>query len=364
MGLRAAIGRLAVRHAHVLVVETPGGWSIRSGVEREVLTRGWSLAVSPADADILVICGEPGEGLAGAVEQVWQQLPGPRVRTLVTSRHVVADCLDTAGTALLDGDLHQQDARERPLAKDLLQTHTEDDMGDDHDMGMDHDMDGGMEMAPDGISLAEGAPDRDGLQMDVLHLPLGPVLPHWPAGLVLHCTLQGDVIVEADAEVLDGGEADVVRDFSVSAARMMDHVASVVALAGWQDAAAVARRLRDELLEGRMEGAERRVTALRARLARSVSLRWSLRGLCPVTAEQQQRDGLPLHVVGDTHDRLLTMLQWAANALAGGDHRDETSLCPMQVSSLVTGLDLAAARLVVASFGLDGLTSRQESHAE
>ena len=181
---------------------------------------------------------------------------------------------------------------------------------------------------------------------------------------ILRCALQGDVIVEADAEVLDGGEADVVRDFGVSAARMMDHVASVVALAGWQDAAAVARRLRDELLEGRMEGAERRVTALRARLARSVSLRWSLRGLCPVTAEQQQRDGLPLHVVGDTHDRLLTMLQWAADALAGGDHRDETSLCPAQVSSLVTGLDLAAARLVVASFGLDGLTSRQESHAE
>ena len=49
-------------------------------------------------------------------------------------------------------------------------------------------------MSPDGIPLAEGAEDRDGLEMDVLHLPLGPVLAHWPAGVVLRVTLHGDVV--------------------------------------------------------------------------------------------------------------------------------------------------------------------------
>ena len=72
--------------------------------------------------------------------------------------------------------------------------------GMDHG-GMDH---GDMEMSPGGIPLAEGGEDRDGLEMDVLHVRLGPVLPHWPAGLVLRCSLQGDVIAEAQAELVDG----------------------------------------------------------------------------------------------------------------------------------------------------------------
>ncbi len=57
-----------------------------------------------------------------------------------------------------------------------------------------------MEMAPAGISLAGGAEDRDGLEMDVLHLPLGPVLPHWPAGLVVRCVLHGDVVAEVEVD--------------------------------------------------------------------------------------------------------------------------------------------------------------------
>src|SRR5699024_7110981 len=75
--------------------------------------------------------------------------------------------------------------------------------------GMDysgHGGHGGMDMAPEGISLAQGGQDRDGLEMDVLHLPLGPVLPFWPAGLVLDCSLQGDVVVDAAASVVDGSD--------------------------------------------------------------------------------------------------------------------------------------------------------------
>ena len=66
---------------------------------------------------------------------------------------------------------------------------------------MDHgDMDhGDMEMAPGGIPLAEGAEDRDGLEMDVLVHPLGPLLDRWPGGLELRVTLHGDVVADAEA---------------------------------------------------------------------------------------------------------------------------------------------------------------------
>ena len=68
---------------------------------------------------------------------------------------------------------------------------------------MDHgDMDHGS-MSPDGIPLAEGAEDRDGLEMDAIHLPLGPVLRHWPAGVVLRLTLHGDVVADAEVTRLD-----------------------------------------------------------------------------------------------------------------------------------------------------------------
>src|SRR5699024_5964325 len=74
-----------------------------------------------------------------------------------------------------------------------------------HESHEGHGGHGGMDMAPGGIPLAQGGEDRDGLEMDVLHLALGPVLPFWPAGLVLRCSLQGDVVVDAEAAVIDGG---------------------------------------------------------------------------------------------------------------------------------------------------------------
>src|SRR5699024_755889 len=74
-----------------------------------------------------------------------------------------------------------------------------------HESHEGHGGHGGMDMAPGGIPLAQGGDDRHGLEMDVLHLALGPVLPFWPAGLVLRCSLQGDVVVGAEAAVIDGG---------------------------------------------------------------------------------------------------------------------------------------------------------------
>src|SRR5665811_64884 len=80
VGVSEILARYAVQRAHVLVVEVPGCWSLRVALERQVLSRGWQLAESPADADVLVVCGQPGPELGELVDRVWDQLPGPRVR--------------------------------------------------------------------------------------------------------------------------------------------------------------------------------------------------------------------------------------------------------------------------------------------
>lgn len=50
---------------------------------------------------------------------------------------------------------------------------------------------------PYGRPLPGRGPDPDGLQLDELPLALGPFFPAFPAGLVLHVTVQGDVIRKA-----------------------------------------------------------------------------------------------------------------------------------------------------------------------
>jgi hypothetical protein len=364
VGLTARVAALATRHAHALVVEAPGSWGTRVAVERAVLSRGWRLADSPADADLLVVCGSPGPRLADAVEVVWHQLPGPRVRVDVPDADPgdVVRRLDRASEALQDTDRHRHDARHRPAGPDLLTTdgdgngdhgdHDEHGGHGDHD---DHDEHGGHgdhgAMAPEGIALAGGGEDRDGLEMDVLEVRLGPVLRHWPAGLVLQCSLQGDVIVAAEATLL---EEPVPGTGPVGAAEWLDAVAALLALAGWADAAAEARRARDAALDnpGRAPGPGR----LRRRVRRARLLRWSLRGVRHVDEAEARRRGLPTGATGETWDRLLAMLDAAdpdhpSPARPAADHRADRTLSLEHLGGLVTGLDLATARLVVASLG-------------
>lgn len=49
---------------------------------------------------------------------------------------------------------------------------------------------------PYGRPMAGRAPDRDGLELDQLEVRVGPFFPAFPAGLVLHLKLQGDLIQE------------------------------------------------------------------------------------------------------------------------------------------------------------------------
>ncbi|WP_424348557.1 hypothetical protein, partial [Kocuria sp. CH-021] len=227
---------------------------------------------------------------------------------------------------------------------------------DEMDHGeMDHSGHGGMDMAPEGIPLAEGGEDRDGLEMDVLHLPLGPVLPFWPAGLVLRCSLQGDVVVDADASVVDGGDhgtgATAPHPGPAPAAVVRcDRTMALLALTGAEDAAACARRARDALLHGDRGAARAAAERLHRTVRRSRLLRWSLRGVLPLAPSDLEHHGLPRHCLGDAHDRLLSRVERIRVHAGGAEPAPvEDGAVPWAVlPDLVTGLELASVRLAVA----------------
>ncbi len=379
MGLNDVVARSAARRAHVLVVEAPGHWRTRAAVERAALCRGWRLAVSPADADVMAVCGHPSTELSRAIEGTWHQMPGPRVRVDVDQSSSAAQQLEAAHTALLDTERHRSDARVRPQAADLVSQdhgheghhgdHEDHGGGHDHDDGHDHGGGhdhGDMEMSPSGIPLAEGGDDRDGLEMDVLPVPLGPVLPAWPAGLVLHCSWHGDVIAEARAEVIGSEGGTTVADAADPRLRTLDNLVSLLTLAGWGTAAARSRGLRDAWLEA-PDSAPDGLSELCRKVRRSRTLRWALRGLRPLDEAQLARHGLTAHPGGDAVDRLLAMLDRLEDPAGSTPARTPAPMPAPAVAELVTGLDLGAARLVVA--GLDihtlrpGYTTEAVAHA-
>ncbi|WP_027659207.1 hypothetical protein [Salinispora fenicalii] len=364
MGVSGALARLATRHAHLLVIEVPGHWLTRVAVERQAGVRGWRLAVSPADADILAVCGSPGPELALVVANLWEQLPGPRARIDVAAPELVAAALDQAEATLRDTPRQRRDSAGR---------------------------DGpGRDEAPGGdAALAHGSEDRDGLEMDVLHVRLGPVLPDWPAGLVLRTHLHGDLIVEAQAGVVDVGQgglaggAPVVGgdtsgearrpDAGELAAQRCDNVARLLALAGWSDAAGLARAIRDHLLIGERSAATTELARLRRRVRRSWLLRWSLRRVGLLPSDELARLGLAPNLTGDVWDRLNGMLDRAtiaaggpagvaargpAGVAAGGPTGVAAGVPvtpPAAVASVVSGWDVATARLIVASLDIAAL---------
>jgi hypothetical protein len=182
--------------------------------------------------------------------------------------------------------------------------------------------------------MAELGPDRDGLTLDRLHVPLGPVLPDWPAGLVVRVTLQGDVIQEASVEVLDAGRA-VQFEWPSPAARELDGLARFLGVAGWPSAAGHARKLRDTALSGHR--IETGVAVLLRRVRRSRTLRWLIRGI----------PAGPTDVAALLEERLAA-IEAPSREPQHGHHAAE------RLGELLVGAELAAARLIVAAADPDG----------
>ena len=380
MGVRGWLARRAVRATRVLVVEGGNAFERRVAVERAVHGRGWRLAESPASADALVVVGDLGPELRDVVERLWDAMPGPRAR----AEAPVVDAegaLDDVAAALLDPARQSEDASTRAPEPDLARDHGDmDHEGMDHgDMdheGMDHgdmdhgdmdhgDMDhGGMDMAPGGIPLAGGSDeDRDGLEMDELPLRLGPVLPGWPAGLVIDVALHGDLVVKASARVLGsvaaGGDPESATP-TVRAARHCDEAATVLDLCGWAEGAGLARSARDALLDRAGDDGRGALIDLRHRVEHSRLLRWSLREVGVVTEQHAADLDLPEAVVGDCRDRLLRLVDRAiavAPTFPGVQApppaaEAESPVVPLHDwGRLIEGRDLVEARLVIATLG-------------
>jgi hypothetical protein len=190
---------------------------------------------------------------------------------------------------------------------------------------------------PGGLPMADLGEDRDGLTLDRLHVPLGPVLPDWPTGLVMRVTLQGDVIQEATAEVLDAHGASSGWRAEDVAARELDGLARFLGVAGWADAAAQARRLRDVLLAGERAAAATApaAAALVRRVRRSRTLRWLVRGIPAGTTD----------VAGLLEQRLSAI----EAAVASGDALPAPRPAVDELAGLLVGAELAAARVIVAA---------------
>ena len=403
--LRAAAGR-----PHVMLVGVPGGTAERLTVERELRRRGWPAAASAADADLLVITGPVGPRLQPLVDRLWRQVPAPRVRILLRSADGVASTLDGAWAQLADGGEPPEPAAGEGEAghagghgghRDTeADGHDEHDGHDGHDGHDEHDEHGGghgghhghgMEM-PGGLPMADRGQDRDGLMLDQLHVPLGPLLPDWPAGLVVHTTLQGDVIQEARVEVvrenapvpaywtepwrraLAGEPVPAGEAPRRLAAGHLDSLGRLLMVAGWWDAAVRAQRLRDDLLAGTsagqlMPGLRRLTRHLRG----SRTLRWLTDGLGVLpaaTAEDAGVSGPALRASRSGGDVSARWQTWLADVERMLPDIDEADLLPADseaaigevghpaallavLPGLLDGVELAAARLIVASLDPD-----------
>ncbi|MFB7297891.1 MULTISPECIES: hypothetical protein [Streptomyces] len=252
----------------------------------------------------------------------------------------------------------------------------------------------GMEVA--GLPMADRSDDRDGLRLDQLHVSLGPALLDWPAGLILHLSLQGDVIQRAHVEqtrvrtgsvppfwdepwlrAASGEQVSRGQAARRLCAAHLDSVGRLLAVAGWQAEARRARVARDVALAGR--SADDVVAALRPlvrRVGRSRTLRWLTFGLGELGTEAAASAGLSgpaLAAGGDVWDRLALWIEEAARSAAlcdktepldsarqhdgprgivGGDVPPSQALLDV-LPRLLEGAEFAGARLIVASLDPD-----------
>lgn len=387
MDLTGALLRVAAATPRVLVVPQPGGTAVRLAVEREVRVRGWPTAVSPADTDILVVCGPVSDGFAPLVDEVWRAVPAPRVLVGVDAPTDTVPALAAARRGLADADLQRVEAArttERQQRGDPSPGR-----GDDPGPGHEH---GGGELVS-GLPMAGRAPDRDGLRLDELHRRLGPVLADWPAGLVVDVVVHGDVIHSASAHAMPpvgwqgsfwtepwrraaaGEPVTVGQAARWRAAAHLDSLGRFLGVAGWADAAVAARRLRDDLLAGTPgERLWRRAERVVRRVSRSRTLRWSTRGLGVLTSADAAATGTSGMALSVGEDVTARYQRWLAEmsedmrrlgeraplpAGADGPRGRLTGGPPSSAAlvaalpGLLAGVEFAGARLIVASVDPD-----------
>ncbi|MEU4244710.1 hypothetical protein [Actinoplanes sp. NPDC026619] len=370
--MSARLARWATRRPHAILAVAPAATAARLAVERELAALGGVVAVSAADADVLIVVGEPGDDLSAAIENVWRQLPGPRARAQILSADQARQALAVAVLHLGD----EQQVREAAQRRDEWRP-TDPAMGNDKGGHGD----GGMQM-PAGLMMADRGPDRDGLKLDVLQVPWGPVLADWPAGLVVDLTLQGDLVQRAEARVMPpaGSSSVPFWDADAGAQRRHRHAAAhldslgrLLAVAGWPGMAERVRRLRDGVLaDGSTRELREELSRTGRRVRRARTLRWATDGLGVLTDDLVRQAGVSgpaARSVANGGDVTARWQCWLAEAerllqpdaavdeegprgRRAGDRPASAALLEA-AQHLMAGVDVAAARLVLASFDPD-----------
>ncbi|MEU7737781.1 hypothetical protein AB0B51_32730 [Streptomyces griseus] len=402
MDLTRALLRLAARTSHVLIVPVPGAARLRMDVEDAVGSRRWREASGPADTDLLIVAGTPGPEMRTVLARVWELVPAPRVRIDLDTQASPGDIgryLDEVPGRLADPLRARDEARTaaRRQAADDVHGHRPGgparggapaaaavrnrldeerqllggDGGPDHEEPArdgEHEGHGGhaehggreghaghgktgghgghhshhhMDMPlPGGLGMADVAEDRDGLALDVLNLPLGPVLPDWPAGLVLDVVMQGDVIASAEARFLDGARVPRGAGEFGPVVGDLDVTARVLAVAGWPGPAARARALRDRVRRGAVrEEVENELTALVRRVRGSRTLRLMLRG----PGGDRKAD------VAGLLDSRLSRIEAHAAGRPTGEPDEPGRPSVRELGGRLAGAEWAAARLLIAA---------------
>ncbi|MFE3020468.1 hypothetical protein [Streptomyces sp. NPDC059256] len=439
MDLRSRLRRTAVKRPAVLLAVLPGATELRLEVESELRRRGWDIADAPATANVLLVCGSPFADADRQLDAVQRTMPHSAVRVVVSRPGHAAQALDAGLARLQTGVAAQFDATSghgdagdvadqsppgggsAPAGHEHEHEHEhehKDKDKDKHEHGhkhaghhppgqpdieeeghTEHNAHGGHDHAHmmsmvAGLPMADRADDRDGLRLDQLRLPIGPLLTDWPTGLILHCALQGDIVQEVRVDRLPsppdstsfwnepwlrasrGEPVTLGTGARRSCAAHLDSLGRLLALAGWADPAARLRRLRDEVLAGAPAAhCRERLQALVGRIQRSRTLRWSLAGLGRLPAERARQWGVTgpaLVADGDVHDRLLVWLGEADRAArdfddvrlmqagqlmgprgtVGGTGHPSQALLDV-LPELLTGVEFTCARLVVSSLDPD-----------
>jgi hypothetical protein len=275
VGLSDRLRAFALARPHILIAPLPGGTASRLAVERLARERGWPLAATPRDADVLAVCGASDGDLGTHLAHLLSQIPAP----VALARLGVEGPARVHGGAVIGTDLAVAGARPA---------------GEQADMG-----DEGMVAA--GLPTAGTRPDRDGLELDALTVPLGPFLVAWPAGLTCTLVLQGDVVQDVAVEAalapgaggafwdapwlrsLRGERVTVAEAEARRAAAHLDALARLLVVAGFDGPASAAGRLRDGALDGGADADG--VAALRRRLEGSRLLRRQTAGYGVIDAE-------------------------------------------------------------------------------
>lgn len=348
MGVSDRVAALAVRRLHLLVVSVAGWDFLRMRVQAAARKQGWVLVSAPADADVLVTVGLPDDEQTALIERSWDQVAAPRWRVTITDPGEIDGAFREAVDALRDlrwQRAHDEQRGARPDEGVDDQEHAR--SGGDASPS-DHDVRGDMDMSmdgPAGIPLAGGfEDDRDGLEMDVLHLPLGPVLTDWPAGLVLECVLSGDVVVKASARLLPAATAPAPDEEMSSGirqlARHLDAAAQVLRLASWPAAADRTVRVLDVVLGGAAPASvAKQVGALHRRVVGSRLLAWTL---------GHRRGGSS----EPTIERLCEHLAAARAITEGRSTADPCSMGVDEFAAAVRGRGISEVRLLAAGMVL------------